>query len=244
MANRDETFWQTAGALALDVHLLGIVDFDAAQFLQQQLAAELQGRDDRRAACLVCEHPPLITVGRDGSRSQIGCEPGELIARQLEVRWLNRGGGVLMHAPGQVAVYPVLSLDRHQLSVADYRDLLVKVGCSACREKRLAADSPAGTGSILTRGGQVGQVGISVRSGITRQGLFLNVNPSPRLYQLVDAGQGRPTSIAEDRQRLISAAAVRESLVRHLAHELGFERYHLYTGHPLLKRTRKVVAYA
>jgi hypothetical protein len=38
--------------------------------------------------------------------------------------------------------------------------------------------------------------------------------------------------------------AVRESLVRRLAARLDYPRYHLYTGHPLLRRTRRVVAYA
>ncbi len=244
MPKLDDSHWQSAGAQALDVYFLGVVDFDAALALQTQIALELRSRDDRRTICLVCEHPPLITVGRDGSRSQIGCEPADLVALQLEVRWLNRGGGVQIHAPGQIALYPVAPLDRLGQSVTGFRDLLARIACLACREQRLAAVHVAGTGSIATRGGQVGQVGIAVRSGISRHGLFLNVNPSPRLYQLVDAGLGRPTSIAEDRQRPISMGAVRESLVRHLAEELQFERFHLYTGHPSLKRTRKVVAYA
>jgi hypothetical protein len=39
--------------------------------------------------------------------------------------------------------------------------------------------------------------------------------------------------------------AVRESMIRHLAESLGYDNYHLYTGHPLLERsTRKVYVYA
>lgn len=244
MTTSTDDHWLEAGGDALDVYLLGVVDFDAAQVLQQQLLGELRGRSDRRAICLVCEHPPLISLGREGSRSHILCEPEELAARQLDVRWINRGGGAVMHATGQVAVYPLVPLDRLGLTVASLRDLLTRVAISACTEQRLRAETVPGTGSIATRGGQVGQVGLAVRSGLSRQGLFLNVNPSPRLYQLVDAGLGRQTSIAEDRQRPIHVSSVRECLVRRLAQELGFSRFHVFTGHPLLRRTRRIVTHA
>jgi hypothetical protein len=35
-------------------------------------------------------------------------------------------------------------------------------------------------------------------------------------------------------------AAVRESLIRHLSARLGYSEYQLFTGHPLLRRTRMV----
>src|SRR5207237_1247638 len=98
---RSATNWPKAGEASLEVHLLGLVDFDACLFLQERLVEELSQRDDGHGAVLVCEHPPLITIGREGSQAHILCEPQELVARQLEVRWLNRGGGCLVHVPGQ-----------------------------------------------------------------------------------------------------------------------------------------------
>src|SRR5260370_19186128 len=85
---------------ALEVFLLGTVDFDAALFLQERLMMDVAQRDGGQGALLVCEHPPLITIGREGSQVDIVCEPEELTARQIEVRWLNRGGGCLCHGPG------------------------------------------------------------------------------------------------------------------------------------------------
>ncbi len=35
-------------------------------------------------------------------------------------------------------------------------------------------------------------------------------------------------------------SAVRESLIRNLAHRLGYAEYQIFTGHPLLVRTRRV----
>ena len=104
---------------ALRVYLLGSVDFDSALRLQHALVYQVAG--DRRAAALVlCEHPPLITVGRDGSPADVRCGPEELRARRWRVRWVNRGGGSLLHLPGQLAVYPVVPLDSYRLGVEAY----------------------------------------------------------------------------------------------------------------------------
>ncbi len=65
----------------------------AALALQQRLVYEAGGRQDATITLLVCEHPPIITIGRGGSRAQLRASAAELASRQIEVRWVNRGGG-------------------------------------------------------------------------------------------------------------------------------------------------------
>src|SRR2546426_281708 len=86
---------------ALQVYLLGTVDLEAVLRLQRRLHFEISGQRDQ-AILLLCEHPPVITVGRQGSRAHIFCGPEELRSRRWNVRWVNRGGGCLLHAPGQL----------------------------------------------------------------------------------------------------------------------------------------------
>src|SRR5438876_6426547 len=95
----------------LQVYMLGSVDFEAALALQHRLVFDIAG--NRTAAALIlCQHPPLITVGRQGSWAHILCDREELQARRWRMRWVNRGGGCLLHLPGQMAIYPILALDR------------------------------------------------------------------------------------------------------------------------------------
>src|SRR4051812_48755348 len=93
---------------AVEVHLLGEVDFDACLALQHRLVYEAGSRRDGQVTVLVCEHPLSITLGRLGSRAHVQLSPPVLKSNGLEVRWVNRGGGALLHAPGQVAVYPIV----------------------------------------------------------------------------------------------------------------------------------------
>jgi lipoyl(octanoyl) transferase len=229
---------------SLEVFLLGLVDFDACLHLQERLAAEIGGSGDGHGALLVCEHPPLVTIGREGSRAHIRCSAEELLSRQLEVRWIGRGGGCILHAPGQLAVYPIVAIDQRRIGLAAYRERLELAALEMLEELRIPAFRRDDAAGAWCRGGRLVSLGAAVRSSITAHGLFVNVSPQMDGQRLIRIPEGRVTSIAAERRAPASMAAVRESLIRHLASKLEFERYHLYTGHPMLKRTRRVVAYA
>src|SRR5262245_13806110 len=83
----------------LRVYLLGSLEFDSALQLQRSLAYQLS-EQDHDAALILCEHPPLITVGRHGSPAHIQLSLEELAARRWSVRWVHRGGGTFLHLPG------------------------------------------------------------------------------------------------------------------------------------------------
>jgi lipoate-protein ligase B len=97
------------------------------------------------------------------------------------------------------------------------------------------------------RCGQFAFIGAGVRDWVTHGGMYVNVSVPPEALDLVRWTNGslRVTSLAAQRTRPTGMATVRESLTRNLAESLGYDTYHLYTGHPLLHRsTRKVYVYA
>jgi lipoate-protein ligase B len=228
---------------SLEIYLLGVVDFDSALFLQERLVYEISGRNDTQGALLLCEHPPMITIGREGSWAHILIDNSELVSRQMEVRWLNRGGGCFVHAPGQLAVYPILPLDRLNIGLSDYRRRLEESVIDVCRELRVSAHRRADEPGVWCRLGQFAHLGVAAKSWVAYHGMFLNVSIAMDLLRMVqpnDNGQ-RVTSLSAQRARVTTMHSVRASLMRNLASQLGYDRYHLYTGHPLLRRTKKKV---
>ena len=109
---------------SLDVFLLGTLDLGAAMSLEERMRIEIAGRSDKHGSIIVCEHPPSVTIGREGSFADVLVDREELVSRGIEVRWVNRGGGTFVHLPGQLSVYVVVPLERLALGLVSYRSAL------------------------------------------------------------------------------------------------------------------------
>ncbi|NQV28340.1 MAG: hypothetical protein HQ518_28640 [Rhodopirellula sp.] len=243
------TIWTSQGrtSAALEVYLLGTVDFDAAMALQERLAVEISARSDRLGALILCEHPAIVTVGRDGRITDLPVDTGDFTARRMEIVRVNRGGGTLVHAPGQVAAYPILPLERLNCDFADFQNRLQAAIVETATERRVSSrmiETPLGT---ICRCGQLSWIGTSVRDGVSGHGLFLNVSPVLDTVRLVrsTADGVHVASLSMQRMEPVPMQKVRESLMRHISSQFGYEETHPYTGHPMLKRTwRKVMQHA
>jgi lipoyl(octanoyl) transferase len=168
----------------LQVYMLGLVEFEAALALQRRLVYQVTG-DRNSAALIICEHPPLITVGREGSWSHLYCGPEELQARRWRVRWVNRGGGCLLHVPGQLAFYPILPLNHFGLGLQSYIDRLGTViqallGDFDVRGQTRRDDSGVWIGSRPIAG-----IGVAVHDWVSYYGFSFNVNPDLQPFRLV-----------------------------------------------------------
>jgi lipoyl(octanoyl) transferase len=225
---------------AVETFFLGKIDFEACLALQRRLVFEASGRADGQISLLLCEHPSVITVGRLGSRAHLHLAPRELVSRRLEVRWVNRGGGCLLHAAGQLAVYPIVPLQWHRFTVGEYLNRLQSGILATLDALGIAghtrADARGGHG-IWGRTGQLVAFGVAVKSWTTYYGAYINVDPAMQTFRSIDsdpAGRTPASSLSAERQKPVKMATVRATIVSHLANAFGCQRYHLYTGHPLV----------
>ena len=88
--------------------------------LQRRLVRHVSRRDDGQIALLLCEHPAVIAVGRGGSPGEVASGNRLVRTGEIGVRWVSRGGGCLLHCPGQLAIYPIVPLRWHGFSLGEY----------------------------------------------------------------------------------------------------------------------------
>ena len=232
---------------SLDVFLLGTVDLESSKELQERLRSDIASRTDSHGAILICEHPPSVTIGREGSFADVLVEWEELVARKMDVRWLNRGGGTFVHVPGQLAVYVIVPLDRLRLGLLNFRTTLEKTLIATAADLKVPAEPSSAVPGAMCRCGQFAFIGASVRDGVSYGGFYVNVSLPQEALDLVrwTRSDVKVTSLASQRTRPTAMSTVREALIRNVASALGYDGYHVYTGHPLLHRsTRKVYVYA
>ena len=224
---------------ALETYLLGHVDFLEVQSLQRRIVYEL---GERGGACLVlCEHPPTISVGRSGSRAHIIPDDDSLRALGIRVHWVNRGGGCVLHLPGQITAYLAMPLHPPGLTLSGYLAGLEQAILGVLDEFALrGVVRPDHPGVFLGRA-RVASVGVAVNHWIAYHGFSLNVGPSLDLFDMldepgIDSIPLRQTSMESRLQRCTPMAKVREALIRHLQRVFELERHHVYTRHPLIRR--------
>jgi lipoate-protein ligase B len=230
---------------ALQVSLLGLTELSAALELQDRITADLTERNDTYGVLLLCEHPLCVTFGRDGSAADLQVDRYELLSHGVPVEWLRRGGGAWAHHSGQLVAYFLAPYRRLGLDAVAVRDRLTASLAAVAEEFGVHAESAESLPGPRGRCGQFGFVGAAVREGITQFGACLNVSVPRNALSLVRWGvDARPTCLAAERMRPTAMAAIRESWMRHLAEQFGYDRYHLGTGHPWLRRVvRPGVAY-
>lgn len=232
---------------ALEVYLLGTVDFDEVQTLQRRLVYDLGERPG--AALILCEHPPTIGVGRSGSRAHIRADDEELRSMDLPVRWVNRGGGCVLHLPGQLVAYLILPLPAFGLDLKRYVDGLHRLLIDVLAEFDLTGTTRSGSPGVFLGTGtnRVATVGVAVGRWIASHGFTINVGAYLGPFRLIDepgVPSIRATSMEAWRQRPTPMAKVREAVIRRVEAAFGVERHHLYTSHPLIRRKASVHVFA
>lgn len=231
----------------LSAYLLGGLPFDALLALQRRLVYDISGDRDR-AALVLCDHPAGITVGREGSASHIRANPDDLATRGLAVNWVGRGGGAMLHAPGQVACYPILALDAFNLTAGRYVSELVAVACELCREFGVEAIPDPDRPGVRANGRRVAHVGVAVRDNVTSFGLIVNATPDLDAFRSVRCdGDPLPmTSLARESDHRVRVTTVRQRLLELLSARFRFDRVSIFHTHPaaLPRPTRHALPHA
>ncbi|MEX0794332.1 MAG: hypothetical protein WD045_14445 [Pirellulaceae bacterium] len=229
---------------SIDFHYLGIVDFDHAVALQKRLVYECGGEAGGRFACLLCEHPPIVSVGRAGSRGHVHFSPEQLRRQRLELRWIGRGGTCVLHSPGQLAIYPIFPLQRHGLTVGVYLERLQAALLDTVNGLGVPGYTRPGRFGIWGQSGMLAAFGVAVHNWITSHGAFLNVNcplvdqrlvdtnpcematpgDLPTMSSLLEETDGEPTMGMEEVSRRVASR---------LAHRFNAREARWNLSHPL-----------
>lgn len=227
-----------------EFYFLGCIPWEEALLLQQRLAFEISGDEQARLAVLFCEHPEIVTVGRSGSRLHVRYTDEQLRREGLQLRWVGRGGGCVLHAPGQLCVYPIVPLERCGWSVGEYLRRFHAGLRGGLEDLGVHAQIREGQPGLWGRSGLLAAVGVAVRNWVTFHGAFVNVNPAMARFARVETvapedlpigQQGTMSCLLAERRLPLRMASVRAALVPRLAASFACPRYHMHTGHPWLQ---------
>jgi lipoyl(octanoyl) transferase len=199
----------------------GLIRYEAACELQKQLV-EARKAGAIPDVLLFCEHPHVITLGRNGKHDNLLA--GNRLLKQMNVEFhpTDRGGDITYHGPGQVVGYPILDLTEHRRDVRWYVEQLEETmirtsadyGVSAKRVEGwhgIWVDTPAGAEKL-------GAIGVHLSRWVTSHGFAYNVTSDLRYFDLIvpcGISGRRATSLERLLGRGVDICAVRDQLATH-----------------------------
>lgn len=220
---------------------LGLVEYSAAWELQRRVVAA------RKAGAmpdvlLLCEHPHVITLGRNGKRANL-LAPDRVLG-QMGVSFFetNRGGDITYHGPGQLVGYPILNLSEIRRDVGWYVRSLEEAMIRASAEFGVSGRRVAGRTGVWVDGGKevkeakeaeevkdeekLAAIGVHISRWVTSHGFAYNVSTDLRYFDLIVpcgiAGK-RATSLEKLLGHRVEIREVAPRIAAHLGAIFGLE---------------------
>ena len=219
---------------------LGMIAYGPAFALQRELV-ESRKSGVITDVLLLCEHPHVITLGRNGKRDNLRAGAQLLAQMNVEFHQTDRGGDITYHGPGQIVGYPILDLAEHRRDIRWYVEQLEETMIRATADFGLAAHrSDANHGVWLDASAgeeKLAALGVHLSRWVSSHGFAYNVSTDLRYFDLIIpcgvAGK-RATSLERALGRAVPLGQVRERLVAHFASV--FERDLGHIGREELER--------
>ncbi len=220
------TFKKVTRALQVD---LGLIPYAEAYALQRRIVAarKLGAIED---VVLFCEHPHVITQGRNGRAEHLLAS--EHVLRQKGVGFFetSRGGDVTYHGPGQIVAYPILNLGAIRRDVVWYVRMLEEAMIRATAEFGIVAGREAGKTGVWVGEGKTSEklaaIGVHISRWVTSHGLAYNVATDLRYFDLIvpcGIADRKATSLEKLLGRTITVNEVKPKLAKYLGEVLGLE---------------------
>ena len=205
------------------VQFLRPIPYAEAWILQKQLQQD-RVAEKQRDILLLLEHLPVYTLGRTTRPAHWEC--GEEVLRRTgaSLQFVDRGGSITYHGPGQIVGYPVLKLSHYCSGPKQYVRKLEEVLIHTLLRWGIEGYRIEKRPGIWVRwnhaDAKIAAIGVRIDHGVTIHGFSLNVDLDLLPFSLImpcGLAQCRITSMAEIRQSPTATTTV----AQHVAEEFA-----------------------
>jgi lipoyl(octanoyl) transferase len=211
---------------------LGLMPYAPACELQRELV-EARKASAIPDVLLFCEHPHVITLGRNGKRENLRVNDRLLAQMQVEFHATDRGGDITYHGPGQVVAYPILDLAEHRRDIRWYVEQLEETMIRATRDFGIEAHRVPGKHGIWVASAngtaaveeKLAALGVHLSRWVTSHGFAYNVSTDLRYFDLIvpcGIPDARSTSLERILGGPVKTAEAKARLSAHFADVFGY----------------------
>lgn len=173
-----------------------LISYSAAYNRQKEIFEEAIRKKGKKEPVenkvVFCEHPHVITVGKNGLFSNLLFPEKTLKEKEVELFHVDRGGDITYHGPGQIVGYPIFDLESFNMGLKGYirqmEEVIIQtISKYGIKGERL--DSATGVWidkDIPGKARKIAAIGVRSSRYVTMHGFALNVNTDLSYFNLIN----------------------------------------------------------
>ena len=199
---------------------LGLIPYQEAY--QKQIATVEEVIAGGEDSIIICHHPSVVTLGKKSDRAR------DLMGWNGDVVDIERGGKATYHGPGQIVIYPIISLKNSQ-NISGFLEAMERSMVNFLKEFHLDASgnpfrgNPDLTG-VWIDNRKIASIGIAIKRWVTYHGLAINIFEDTNAFQGINPcgmSADQMTYLEKELNTSLSREALETKLSTYLCKELG-----------------------
>lgn len=160
------------------VRQLGFTDYESTWHAMQQFTAERTSNTPDEL--WLTEHPPVYTLGLNRKNVRLANESN------IPLVLTDRGGKITYHGPGQLILYVLLDLNRHQLNVRKLVSMLENTVIKLLAEYGVNSSAKTDAPGVYVGEEKIASLGLRIKNNYCYHGLSLNINMDLKPFEAID----------------------------------------------------------
>jgi len=205
---------QSSEGIPLSIYDCGVTEYRPMLDMQLDLV-EKRIAGSIENSVLILEHCPTITLGANKPKNMLLQTREKLAENNIDIIEIRRGGGGTAHNPGQLVIYPIVSLKSLGLGISDYVRQLEEIGIELLKTLSIDAERVKREPGLWTGEKKIVSLGVKVKRHITYHGMAINLSNDLEIFNnIIPCGiEGvRMTSVERETEKEVDMEQAKKSV--------------------------------
>jgi lipoyl(octanoyl) transferase len=164
--------------MSIDVKYLGITPYESTwnkmKVFTSNRAASTQDE------IWITEHEAIYTVGLNRK------DFNKPLRTDIAVLPVDRGGKITYHGRGQLIIYPLIDLERYQLTIRSFVTLIEKSIVSFLSRRDIKASAKIEAPGVYIENKKIASLGLRIKNHASYHGLSMNIDMDLSPFEAID----------------------------------------------------------
>ncbi|QDD02178.1 lipoyl(octanoyl) transferase LipB [Candidatus Methylopumilus planktonicus] len=164
--------------MSIDVKYLGITPYESTWNKMKVFTSERVA--STQDEIWITEHEAIYTVGLNRK------DFNKPLRTDIAVLPVDRGGKITYHGRGQLIIYPLIDLERYQLTIRTFVTLIEKSIVSFLSRRDIKASAKIEAPGVYIENKKIASLGLRIKNHASYHGLSMNIDMDLLPFEAID----------------------------------------------------------